>query len=308
MCDLVNYSKWNNGQCMAKSKSTNKQCNHKIKKKNTDFCFMHEKNSSYCDDSLVKIRNIDIKNIKQSTTIDMKKLNKELINYVLDVKINDINLIIKYNNNKNDENFKHNLLNMYESWHDVKLEHQIELDNEYWDINILIYHFTQQLNMVNMENPYPVFPNNPFNRSPFTPIALDVLKNRIKFLNIPLNITLKMFLQQPYSYLVNLYNQAITDKDKMSYGLLKLFTDYFRFKIINNKNSQNLYNGYWVKKNIPLNEFEKLYNQWKLAPTQLDSDGRIVMNNERLRIKILLDNCPDDFCDFMNKNLVELLD
>lgn len=298
MCNTKDI--WNDGQCMAKSKSTGNRCANKVK--NQDFCFRHNITKVYCKDLLANIKNITVKKYNIPNKL-LSKVKNDIENYIVNKNINTIEQISTNNNIK----FKHNLMNMSDSFKDIKLEHQIELDKEYWDIHIITSHFVQQLNMSNMECPYPVYPNNPFNRIPFTPQALLDLRDRLSYLNMPINITLRLLLVQPINKLKELYSDALINKDKISFKLLDLFNDNFRFKIINNKNSQNQYNGYWTKKSSPFDKFEKAYHQWKLSPIQVNRENQIVINRDRLRLEVILDTFPQDYFDPFNSHLLEYL-
>ena len=110
------------------------------------------------------------------------------------------------------------------------------------------------------------------------------LKNRIKILKLKIPICLKIFLK---SYnLDTCYCQSQKKYDRHSHGILDIFNDKLRFKLINNKDSQDSYIGYWTFRNKKLSKFEKLYYLWYDMPFQIfDEYMGFIYDNP---IKILL--------------------
>lgn len=177
-----------------------------------------------------------------------------------------------------DDNFLYTLMDMYESWVNVNVDDIIFIDNEYWHIEIITNHIINQLNNSNMENPYPMYPSCPFNRKPLTPNSLLIIKNKLKTNKTPINITLKLLLNQPVNILETIYNNI---SNNFSQNILDLFDNNFRYMLTPSKNSQDVYTGLWTKKNTPLSPFEKLYNELKNMPYQIIIDGFIRTNTKR---------------------------
>lgn len=187
-----------------------------------------------------------------------------------------------------DDNFLYTLMDMYESWADVNVNDIIFIENEYWHIEIITNHITNQLNNSNMENPYPMYPSCPFNRKLFAPASLMTIKNKLKTNKTPINITLKLLLNQPINILETIYNNV---SNNFSQNILDLFNNNFRYMLTSSKNSQDIYTGLWTKKNTPLSPFEKIYNELKNMPYQIIINGFIRTNTKRDIIEQKLRNC-----------------
>lgn len=198
-----------------------------------------------------------------------------------------------------DNNFKHNLLGLYDSWGDMDINDIILMDDEYWNIEIIASHFSRQLNNSNMENPFPIYPNSPSNRKLFSVDALVKLKNKLVANNKKVNISLKLLLNQPTTKLNSIYNSV--DKYNFSCELLLLFKENFRFMLINNKNSQNIYTGLWVNKNDKLTKFELLYKKLNNMPYQIIMDDFILVNVGRDEISNKMDKCHNEYNIFDKK-------
>ena len=213
----------------------------------------------------------------------------------------------KFNSEYLDNNFRHNLMDLYNSWNEIDQKEYIELSNGIWPICIIIDIFTHQINNSNMENPYPIFPHNPFTRKLFTPVDLIHLKEKIIELKIPINVSLKLLLKQQESSIDYLYREADSYLDRHSILLLSLLQQHLRFMIINYKNSQNNYIGFWVKKFRELGEFEELYNDYKQVPYQIFDDGLIITNPYREYLKYVLKNYEIDESKPNNEQYCELI-
>lgn len=206
-----------------------------------------------------------------------------------------------------DRLFKHNLMNLYGSWSEINSSEYIELDNEIWPISIIISTITHQLNNSNMENPYLIYPNNPFTRTPFTPKSLIILSQKIKELNIPVNIVLKLLLEQPEKSIVKFYNESLHYLDRHSILLMSVICKHLRFMTINCKNSQSNYIGFWVRMNKKKTPFEILHTSYNEAPYQIINRGMIVNNPYREYLKLTLKNLPldesqptdDEYCEYL---------
>ncbi|AYV77248.1 MAG: hypothetical protein Barrevirus23_5 [Barrevirus sp.] len=185
-------------------------------------------------------------------------------------------------------------MSLHDSWSEIDKLDIIELDNEFWPLSIIINIITHQLNNSNMENPYLIYPNNPFTRIPFTITALLLIRDKVKQSNMFINITLKLLLEQPEKSIIKFYTEAQKYLDRHSILLMALLCKELRFMTINYKNSQSNYIGFWVRKNYKLTNFEKLYINLLEAPYQIICRGSIINNPYREYIKVTLRNLPID--------------
>lgn len=296
---------WNDGKCMSfvNDKTNGKRRCNKKAIKCSDFCSLHKNKNLYYD--------VLLSNIKKEDSIK-NNINTEIIKNEIDRLIEDNisdNIInkIKNKNNYLDSNFEYTLMGIYNSWNDIKYSNQIFIDNEYWFIDILTNSFTFQLNNSNMENPYPIYPNNPFNRKSFSPNNLMLIKQRLLFLKKPINITLKLLFNLPPEILNICYSEALSSHDGFSQTLLDILLKEFRFMILNTKNSQDSYIGIWVTKNTPTTQFELLYQKYKNIPYQIYQYGYIIDNPYRQQLKYVLDSQSQDYYDPINKKFLEKL-
>jgi hypothetical protein len=249
-------------QCKAIITTNNikRQCKNKRKKNN--FCYNH-------------MNQIKTDPTKIITNIN-KVISKEKKQNILI--INKYNKIITKDLNKR---FSHNLMNIYESWAEVELNNRIFIDNEWWPLDIIIDIISYQLNNSSMENPYPTFPNNPFNRKLFTVSALMTIKDSININDIKVNIILKLLLNQQTNFLYSCYSDTLKSYDGFCPNLVTLFEQSHRFMIINEKNSQNLYGGLWVGITFPYSDFEELYYELRKLPYQIIYYGQVIDNPYR---------------------------
>ena len=266
----------NKGYCtkLVTDKTGNtRQC--KLKAKHGDLCRIHHKIK------LTQDKENTLKNMNDKININKedRKNNKEN-NIVLTKNKIDYNYL--------DRIFPHNLMNLYGSWKEIDEREYIELSKEFWPIEIIINTITHQINNSNMENPYPIFPNNPFTRKLFTPADLLHLRNKIKELKIAINISLKLLLEQPERSIIYIYKEASGYLDRHSILLMSLLQQYLRFMTINYKNSQNNYIGFWVKKDMHITQFEELYNDFKQVPYQIFNGSDILINPYREYLKYVL--------------------
>lgn len=200
---------------------------------------------------------------------------------------------------------KHNLMNLYYSWADIDPSEIIFLDSEPWPIHIIISTITHQLNNSNMENPYLIYPNNPFTREPFTESALLTLSKKIKELNIKVHISLKLLLEQ--TNISRFYGEAKSNLDRHSILLMTVICKTLRFMTVNYKNSQNNYTGFWIRKNIKKTQFETLYTKLNEEPYQIIYKGTIINNPYREHLKYLLKILPADESQPTDEQFCELL-
>ncbi len=109
-------------------------------------------------------------------------------------------------------------------------------------------------------------------------------------------------------YLLENYDK-IYDNEYITYNtdfilsrkIIKLLEEKFRFRLINNKNSQDCYLGFWTDKNEPLSDFEIFYDYYNKIPFQITNIfGAIIDNIEKTEIKNMLDNYPKEFININN--------
>jgi hypothetical protein len=286
---------------MSFTTSKKKICRCKRKKlKTSDFCYSHNKKKLYYD---------DLSNPHKETlhTYDTKLILSEM-DYLCKESI-ALNIISEINSKKSllNKNFDYTLMGLYDSWNNVNYSDQIYLNNEWWHIDILINIFSSQLNNSNMENPYPIYPNNPFNRIPFHPNDLLKFRERILITKKSINITLKLLLNSSTNIINECYIEALNNHELFSTMLLNILNKNFRFMIQNNKNSQDLYTGIWTFKITPLTNFELLFNKFKNMPYQIYDYGYIIDNPFRNNLKNVLDKLPPDNYDPNNKKFCETL-
>ena len=254
-----------------------RKCKNKVK--NNNLCHIHLNKFNAC-------------------IINKKNINDDIKNIIEERIIKNIVSTIKKQNDLLDTKYEYTLMNLYDSWNDVNFSNKIIMDNgEYWSVDIIINVISYQLNNSAMENPYPTYPNNPFNRKPFTPESLISLRNRLKQLQTPTNIALQLLLSQKNNYIKSIYNEVVRSDDRFSHKLLLLFEKHFRFMIVNNKNSQNIYTGLWVNKKYPTTDFEKIYNIFKKIPYQILHFDRIIDNPQRNIFLCKLDKCDENKID-----------
>lgn len=286
-------------KCMASvtKQKTTKQCSLK-RKPGFDFCSRHITKKLYHKELLNELKNASIREYD----IDLIELNNEINKYILQ---EDLQKLSNRNRHLND-NFHHNLLCLYSSWDEIPLQNQILLDNEYWEIDIIINHMVYQLNNSNMENSYPVYPNNPFNRKIFNIDSLMQLKNRIMSLNKPIHISLKTLLSLSQNNLNKIYEEALESPSNFSSILLQIFQKELRFMIINKKNSQDSYTGIWVPKHHPKTQFEIMHKRLNDTPYQIIYNGYVVDNYLRPQIEKMMEthkeqdyNISKQFCEYI---------
>lgn len=294
-------NKWNpTNQCMSyitDKKYKFRRCQNKTK---SDFCIHHNK---YHDETLNNIKKDTIKELK----INIKNINKEVYGiieeYHIKSYIDNITNTLELN-----QKYKHNLFYLYSSWDEIEISQRIKLDDDVWVVNLLINHITNQLNHSNMENPYPIFPSNPFTRKLFSVTELLTLKKRIISLNIKINLSLKILLNQSDKLLTIFYNEANIHPNNFSYSMLDTLKKHLRFMLLHEKNSQSSYIGIWAPINYPLTHFEKFYTQFMNIPYQLIIDNNIYDNPYRELLKNEFEQFPfedydlfdNQFCGFLS--------
>ena len=202
--------------------------------------------------------------------------------------MSDLDKLIVIKSKCVNEEYLENLLGTVDGWHNVPIMYWINIDNRMWDIRILIKLITSQLNQSESENPYPKYPENPFNRIKFSVIDLKKIKQRLSILkrcgcDETNNYLIDRFLSINCKKLQSLY--TMTDRYNVSQFIIKSLLSYMRYKIINNKNSQGGYNGCWVKKDEPISEFEMYHDIIKKSVIEYNGQ-KIFIDDTRYRLAL----------------------
>lgn len=272
------WKSWNDGFCMAHDK--NKRCRKKICK-DLDFCKSHVNEHLYDSQHLQMIKNINHSLIQQ-----YEKFKEDLI---IEKVIMQLNKEYKQAINLLNEKYLTGLLNIYDSWEVIPIIYWIKIDNMWWDIRILVSTLSAGLNQSELENPFPIYPSNPYNRNLISPLDLKKINRHIKNIGLKINIALRIFLNLSMKYLNQCHDASMANRANL---IIDIFSRKLRFKLVNYKNSQDLYCGYWVKKKEKKSSFERLYNIIRTTPFYC-SEG------------MSLDGMSDHFCASM---LIEELD
>lgn len=285
---------WDNGTCSSylNEKQKHVRCTRNIVE--DGFCRYHKKSKNYFPQLLSEIKSKDIKKYKING-----KINGKLFWYIETKKINDkINAFY----NMLDFSMSHFLMGMYDSWREIPFKYIINVDEEWWDIRLLLNNITEKINQSNMENPYPIYPSSPFNRKPYSLQALDKINDRISKLNLQINIALKKLMSSSNAILNKCYTEAKGSNDTYSSTLLKTLTSTLRYKLINNLNSQHNYLGHWVSKKERRSDFELVYFDLLNTPPQCICPyyGTVIDNPERMIIYDLLVALPSESWDTVN--------
>lgn len=237
--------KWNDGKCMSLLRGKKERCKNRVTP-NNDFCKMHKEIHTY-DPSILFNGNIE---------------NEKYINLFVEQFDEKLKEFQKYLDNE----YLHGLLGLNNSWGEVPLMYWYKLDNSWWDIRSLLQIFASQLNQSELERPFPVFPFNPFNRNKISVEELINLKKHIDFLKsfvpseeLHVNIALEIFLQFPERFLNTIRNQKI--QYNVATKIIDKFSQTLRYRIINYKDSQGRYCGYWIDCETDETEFEKCYHK-----------------------------------------------
>jgi hypothetical protein len=241
----------------------------RTKEKNNDFCKYHKRYKKY------------MTNLKKE-----ESTNNTIIN-------NNINNI---NNDYLDKNFSESLFGYYDSWKEVPEKYRINI-NRWWDIRILVEIIGNQLCTSDMNNPKPNFPFDPFTRINYTQKELDFIKNKIKELKLKIYIGLITFFNINYHKIYD-PKKTHTTSSEMVYHIIDNFGKTMRYKLINNKNSQDCYTGLWVPKNMQLSTFEYIFKQYdnmlEQSIIRTRYDVLMIPNPEKKRLQNILDRLPTE--------------
>ena len=260
------------GICIAyKNKNSNIRCSRKAK--NSSLCCGYHKNGT----------NLYIDIIKYNFTPEELKLLLKIKSFIFGVKIK--NTIKKYFYKILDNKYGEYLITGDTSWKDIPSKYRFLINNEeLWDIRFLINHFATQLNNSSSALPSAKYPNNPFTRKLYNPLAIVQFKNKINKLQLKTPIQLHLFLN---SSLDKIWNSNKKEQIIINYLEKKL-----RYQIINQKDSQDNYIGKWVHKSLPKSDFEQLYTEWNnISPYLMAIGNTMIPNPEKQYYQEILDAC-----------------
>lgn len=273
---------WNDGTCMGSVKNNDKCCRATTNTSN-DFCKYHEHKHKY------NTKHINSLKINDDVIVQLCEKYKEFI---------IINSIIKkfakeQRNTIMILNKKHmkGLLNIYDNWDDIPIMYWIYINKCWWDIRILINIFTAGINQSDMESPYPVYPMDPYTRKLIQPNELKKLKKHCDLLKIELNNALNIFLTFSVKILTKFYDTPQTER---VYMIVDMLSKRLRYKLINYKNSQDCYCGYWVFKKEKKSTFEQLYYVVKNTPIYCGTDGSLIGDPHHLYAMVLINELKQD--------------
>jgi len=247
--------------------------------------------------------NIKLDFNKKKIYSNMQTLKKKIR---LDAVINYIDDKIKERENDLNMNHEYSLMGLHDSWSKINHIYRIELCGNWWYIFDIISHITCQLNNSLMENPYPNFPSNPFNRKIFTYNDIIKLKKRIKLIGIKINIALKYFFDINKSKFIEISEESRNHHNGYSKLLLNIFNENMRYKLINYQDSQNCFVGYWTNSNENISSFEFLYNKWSSCHLQIIVNNRIQDNPEKNILYKKMIKCKTDAWSPLITNLCRL--
>lgn len=245
---------WNIKHCMATNKSGRKCNNNPIN--GNDFCKCHILSHQYNKKALIKQSEI------QKDVENNKHINKLNIKYI-DMIIDKFRKIHKEKIKEFNKTCEHCLLGLNNSWNEIPFQYWIHIDNLWWDIRTLNKIFTSQLNQTELENPYPVYLENPFTRNKISVDDICKLKYHVsllvRYFNFNIHISLNTFIKLPSKMLNNIRDTSV--QYDVACMIIKQFAKKLRFKTINYKDSQGRYCGYWVPKKEKYSQFETYYHK-----------------------------------------------
>lgn len=150
-------------------------------------------------------------------------------------------------------------LNTESNWSDIPIWRIISLnDHYYFDIFFLLKTMFYQLNSSDFNNPRPTFPFNPFTKERINKKKLYSIQYLWKVIHHnlpPKNNVLTCFLNNDFLWNVQEYfiwTEIFFQK----------LSENLRWKRIQNLDSQNNFQGFWIDKHEPLNNIEKLIQKW----------------------------------------------
>lgn len=298
---------WDNTVCMAGKTA---RCTRKSKN-STDFCNYHIRCKKYHKPLLKTVRDEMVLEYDDDDDDDIISELESIYNKVhLSTLVNRVCERVAEQAAVLDTTSLHNLLYIKNSWSEVPFEHRIKLSDGYWDLTLLLDHFTQQLNSVDMENPASVYPASIMTKVPYSAKDLLIIKTFVKKLELPINVALHVFLNTSVQTHRKWHAEAVLDMNGRSKTMLKWLDQKLRFRTINSKDSQECFIGYWVDKNEPLSDFEELYEDFMDECLVIFDpiESEYVHNPDREALYLdLLDYPKETWCidDKNNKRVLE---
>lgn len=272
---------WDIQNCASNKSSSDKHtlCQRKIK--HGDFCSYHISKGLYNDTNLIQLRN--------------SLIMKTKISFTNDFNLNEIIKSFKNTYNKTMDKLDEDtegLLGIDNSWRDIPIKNIIKIDTKYWNINVLINAFSNQLCSCDFQNPKPIYPSNPYTRKNFKPEELIQIAKHIQDNNIKIYIGLKVFLRGGLKTLKKIYIQEYGTNHETSSKITEYMKLFLRFKLINSKNSQDCYIGFWIDKKTLLSNFERMlltynqmpYQQIVIVRTSFFMDTEMICENYEKKI------------------------
>jgi len=200
--------------------------------------------------------------LEQKENQSNKHVDKLMTIYI-DIIINKFKKVYKEKISELNDKYEYCLLGLNNSWDDIPFYYWIYIDKMWWDIRTLNNTFTSQLNQTELENPYPIYLENPFTRNKISIDEISKIKyhNNVlkKYVNLDVHISLEKFIDLSKKILDNIHRT--TNQYDTACKIIKQFSKTLRFKTINYKDSQGRYCGYWVDKKEPLSTFETYYRK-----------------------------------------------
>jgi len=184
--------------------------------------------------------------------------------------------------------YHYNLMGIDDSFMDVL--HIVFIDKQPWNLETISKHWAHMLCSTDMQSPAPMFPFNPFTKKN---ISRDDIINYLEYVD-----KYKIKIYKPLKYILENYDNIINIESyntnyQLSYEIIDILEEKYRFRLINNKNSQECYNGYWVRKTSQLSEFERLLEYFESVPYQIiDYYGDVHDNPEKIFAQFQLDMFP----------------
>jgi hypothetical protein len=277
---------WTIDQCVAVKKSGLRCKNKPIH--NKDFCKCHSNEHVYDTKIMKQYR-------KEQNQSEIDKLSDKYLDLVME------KFCVKLVNNirELDKNYSHCLFGIYNSWKEIPFIYWIFIDNMWWDIQMLNKTFSSQLNQTELEKPYPTYLENPFTRNKISISDIkkirdfnDALKTHT---NIKINIALDTFTHMSNKILNDIKNTK--QQYELSGKIIKQFSKVLRFRMINYRDSQNRYCGYWVNKKEQLSKFEKCYDEIVTATLFVDNFFVLIDSPAYRKIVMALSNLRQEEYD-----------
>jgi hypothetical protein len=245
---------WSDKRCMSTLKGKLDRCKRNPIK-NNDFCKTH------CEEHIYDEKFLQDKKLIHS--------DDDVVNKYLDLIVDNFCDELTKKQKYLDDNFIHGLIGLNDSWSEIPFMYWFKCDDTFWDIRSLVKILAMQLNQSELEKPFPIFPENPFTRKKFSIAELRSLNSRIELLKtfhrppnteeLNVNIALSKFLTIPDKLLNSVRNER--SQYSASIKIINRLSTSLRYKMINYKDSQGRYCGYWVKKTTQVSQFEKYYNE-----------------------------------------------